>query len=232
MTLTIRTFTGGPLETHGFLVFDRAGRAIVVDVPPGQAEPIAAGAKSIGATIGQIVITHPHWDHFADAASLRELTGAPIAAHPGAEPRLRDARTSLFPVDGVDFGPASLLPDRGIDEGDVVDLGDSQFQVLFTPGHEPAHIALFEARLDFLLSGDVIFPGGHGTLDVPSADAGQMRDSLLKLAALPGRTVVYNGHGRTTTLRQERHWLPKPDVDLAQADRVRMPAESQQLRKS
>ena len=225
MTLTIRTFTGGPLETHGFLVFDRAGRALVVDVPPGQAEAIAAGARELGVSIARIVITHPHWDHFADAAALRALTGATIAAHPDAEPRLRDARTSLFPVEGVDFGPASLVPDQSIIEGDVIELGDVRLHVLFTPGHEPAHIVLYSPALDFLLGGDVIFPGGHGTTDVPGASDEQMQVSLRKLAALPGRTVIYNGHGRTTTLRQERSWLPKPEpeTDVTESDRVRFP---------
>ena len=208
MALRIRTFTGGPLATNAFLVSDDDGRSLVVDVPPGTASEIASALRMYGLRLERIVITHPHWDHFADANALRDLTGVPIAAHPEARPRLQNARTSLFPVEGVDFGPASLLPDQAIDEGDIVRLGRTRFDVLFTPGHEPSHIALYAPDEAILLSGDVIFPGGHGTLDVPGADAEAMGRSLRKLAALPDDVTVYNGHGDPTTLGAERSWLP------------------------
>lgn len=208
MTLRIRTFTGGPLNTNSFLVSDDDGQAMVVDVPPGTAPEIAAALRMYGLTLGRIVITHPHWDHFADANALRKLTGVPIAAHPEARPRLQNARASLFPVEDVDFAPASLLPDQAIDEGDLVFLGKTRFQVLFTPGHEPSHISLYQPEEAVLLSGDVIFPGGHGTLDVPGADADAMDRSLRKLAALPDEVTIYNGHGDSTTIGAERRWLP------------------------
>ncbi len=79
--------------------------------------------------------------------------------------------------------------------------------MLFTPGHEPAHIALYQPDEAILLSGDVIFPGGHGTLDVPGADAGAMDRSLRKLAALPDEVTIHNGHGEPTTIGAERSWL-------------------------
>ena len=208
MALRIRTFTGGPLSTNGFLVSDDEGRSIDVDVPPGTATEIAGALRMYGLTLDRIVITHPHWDHFADANALRDLTGAPIAAHPDARPRLQNARISLFPVEGIDFAPASFLPDQAIDEVDMVVLGRTRFDVLFTPGHEPAHVALYQAAERILLSGDVIFPDGHGTLEVTGADADAMDRSLRKLAALPDDVTVYNGHGDPTTLGAERSWLP------------------------
>ena len=208
MGLRIRTFTGGPLATHAFLVSDEDGRSIVVDVPPGTADQLVSALRMYGLTLDRIVITHPHWDHFADAGALRDATGVPIAAHPDATPRLQNARTSLFPVDGVDFSPASLVPDQSIDEGDQVQVGQTRLRVLFTPGHEPSHIALYQPDEGILISGDVIFPGGHGTLDVPGADPAAMDRSLRKLAALPDAVIVYNGHGDPTTLGAERGWLP------------------------
>lgn len=210
MALRVRTFTGGPLSTNGFLVSDEDGRAIVIDVPPDSAAEIASAVRMYGLTLATIVITHPHWDHFADARALRGQTGAPIAAHPDATPRLMAARTSLFPVEGIDFAPASLTPDRSIDEGDQVVVGDIRLDVVFTPGHEPAHVALLDLAGGMLFSGDVIFPGGHGTLDVPGADAAAMASSLRKLAKLPDEVTVYNGHGAPTTIGAERGWLPAP----------------------
>lgn len=208
MALRIRTFTGGPLATHAFLVSDEDGRSIVVDVPPHTSDEIASALRMYGLTLERIVITHPHWDHFAGAGALRDLTGVPIAAHADATPRLQNARTSLFSVEGVDFGPASLVPDHALDEGDLVRVGQTWFRVLFTPGHEPSHIALYQPDEGVLISGDVIFPGGHGTLDVPGADSAAMDRSLRKLAALPDDVTIYNGHGEPTTLGAERAWLP------------------------
>lgn len=108
MLLRVRTFTGGPLSTNGFLVSDEDGRAVIIDVPPGTAAEIAKAVRMYGLTLVTVVITHPHWDHFADAGALRERTGAPFAAHLHATPRLMASRTTLFPVSGsVSPPPAS-----------------------------------------------------------------------------------------------------------------------------
>lgn len=80
--------------------------------------------------------------------------------------------------------------------------------VPFTPGHGLAHIALVDTAGRMLFGGDVIFPGGHGTLDVPGAHAAAMASSLRKLATLPDEVTVYDGHGAPTTIGAERGWLP------------------------
>ncbi len=99
-----------------------------------------------------------------------------------------------------------VTPDQLLDEGDEVGLGEHRFQVLHLPGHDPAHIVLYSAADRVFLGGDVLFPGGHGTTEVPGADQAVMNQSLKRIAHLPGDVVVYPGHGQTTKLGDEA-WL-------------------------
>ncbi len=205
MALSIRSFVAGPLETNAYLVADDAtGEAIAIDAPPGVTAELTEAAERAGLRIGQIVITHAHWDHIADAASLAATTGAPLVAHPLAVDRMTTpARQTGLPVE---IPPAQ--PDRVLDDGDEVRVGGIAFQVLHLPGHDPAHIVLYAEKERALLGGDVLFPGGHGTTEVPGADQAAMDRSLVRLAALPPDVTVYPGHGRSTTIGAEASWLP------------------------
>ncbi len=201
MALEIQTFVGGSLETNGYLVGDRqSGDALMIDAPQGVTAGVVQAANAGGWRITEIVITHAHWDHIIDAAALREATGAPLLAHPLAVDRLARPGSAIFELP---FTITPVTPDRLLNEGDEVALGDLRFQVLHLPGHDPAHIALFADRERAFFGGDVVFPGGHGTLEVPGADPAAMGRSLGKLVDLPSDTVVYPGHGATTTLGAE-----------------------------
>jgi hydroxyacylglutathione hydrolase len=98
-----------------------------------------------------------------------------------------------------------------LDEGDTVTLGGYSFTVLHLPGHDPSHIGLFNASTageEILLSGDVLFPGGHGTTEIPGADQAVTNDTMRRLAAeLPATTTVMPGHGASTTIGAETPWI-------------------------
>jgi glyoxylase-like metal-dependent hydrolase (beta-lactamase superfamily II) len=205
MSLTIRTFSSGPIGTNTYLVDDGNGRAFVVDASHDVTPAILAAAKDAGLTIEAILITHPHWDHIGDAQPLHEATGAPLIAHPGAVAKMENPGTSLnMPIPPI----PSSTPDSFLDEGDTFTLGDDAFAVWHLPGHEPSHIVLYHAGDGVVLGGDVLFPNGHGRIDIPGADAGQMRNSLVRLGELPDAVIVYPGHGDSTTIGAERRWLP------------------------
>ncbi len=205
MPLLIKTFVGGPLETNAYLVADdETGAAIVIDAPPDVAAPIAAAATEAGWTLGQLVLTHAHWDHIVDAAALRRAAGGNLAAHPLAVDRLAE------PAGLVGELPVAITPvrpDRLLDDGDTVTVGAHQFRVLHLPGHDPAHLALVSEPDRLFFGGDVLFPGGHGRTDLPLADQATMHRSLARLRDLPPDTVVYPGHGAPTTLGAEAGWL-------------------------
>jgi hydroxyacylglutathione hydrolase len=204
MSLTVSAYPGGPIETNAYLVVDIETReALVVDAPQGITETIVDAAKGASAKITMIVITHTHWDHIGDAAELKVRTGAPLIAHELAVPGLTNPGSVVFDLP-TPIPP--VMPDRFVEDGDTVSLGSHSFTVLHLPGHDEAHIALYSEPDRIFLGGDVLFPGGHGRTDVPGTDQATMERSLARLVDFPSDVVVYPGHGKTTTIGDER-WL-------------------------
>lgn len=206
MPLEIVTFVGGPVQTNAYLVADaETGEALVIDAPHETTREIVEDAARRGWTITQIVITHTHWDHVADAKALKAATGVPLLAHPLAVDPLAKP-TSLFGELPVEVPPVAT--DATLDEGDTVTLGGHTFSVMHLPGHDPSHIALVDENQAFFLGGDVLFPGGHGRTDLPGADQAVMNASLRRLvAALPPTATVLPGHGAPTTIGAEAPWI-------------------------
>jgi hydroxyacylglutathione hydrolase len=204
MAISISAFPGGPIETNAYLVIGADTRdAMVIDAPEGITDEIIAAATQQGANIQQIVITHTHWDHIGDAAEMKEKTGAPLIAHALAVPGLAKPGSVVFELP-TPIPP--VTPDRLVQDGDTVTLGNHTFTVLYLPGHDIAHIALYSEPDRVFLGGDVLFPGGHGRTDVPGTDQATMERSLARLIDFPPDVVVYPGHGKTTTIGNER-WL-------------------------
>lgn len=205
MALQIETFVGGPLETNAYLVADDAtGEAIIIDAPAGVTAEVVAAVEAAGWTLRQLVLTHAHWDHIVDAAALRQAAGGNLAAHPLAVERLA-APGSM--VGELPFTIAPTRPDQLLNDGDEVAVGTHRFRVMHLPGHDPAHIVLVGEADRLFFGGDVVFPGGHGTTEVPLADQATMDRSLARLRDLPPDLVVYPGHGATTTLGAEAGWI-------------------------
>jgi glyoxylase-like metal-dependent hydrolase (beta-lactamase superfamily II) len=206
MTLSILTIPGGELETNTYLVADSAtGDAIVIDAARDTTQPVQEALAANGWTPRSIVLTHTHWDHIADAAPMRRALRVPLYAN-------AFARTLFGGPEAVISAPGqpdieSFAPDGSLDEGDEVTVGSHTFTVLFVPGHEPAHIALWNEADNVLFGGDVLFPGGHGTTEIPGSDQRIINQTVRRLARLPEQTVVYPGHGAPTTIGAERHWI-------------------------
>lgn len=203
MPLTIRRFTGGPLDTNAFLILDTtSGDAIVVDAPDGTTPEIIAAVNETGATVHQIVVTHGHWDHIQDLRVMSEALDAPIVGHPDVRQRIEQPDASPTPV------PVEAARMSGeLDEGDDVAVGGHVFTVMHMPGHDVAHITLYSATDKLVFGGDVLFPGGHGRTDIPGSDQDIMNRTLRRFLELPGDVRVFTGHGEETTLDAEQRWI-------------------------
>lgn len=204
MALTVETFTGGPIDTNAYLVFDDVSKQIlIVDAPLDVDGPLERRVAELGGEVVLIVLTHAHWDHIGSTNALHAHFSAAIAAHPLTRDRLAAPGSSVMQPP-VEIPP--VMPDRWLAEGDRVPLGAHEFVVMHLPGHDPGHIALYSEPDRLLLSGDVLFPNGHGRTDIPGASDTHMAASLKRLAALPNDVTVYPGHGAPTTIGAES-WL-------------------------
>lgn len=199
-------FPFGPFETNAILVgCEKTLKAAIVDPSPGSGNAILQKVKEHGLTVEKVLLTHSHWDHFADAFSLKEKTGAPLYVHP------LDAKNIELPgSDGIPlFIPiAAVKADHFLNEGDVITVGSLNFEVIHSPGHSPGSVCYYMREKKVLLSGDTLFQGSIGNLSLPTGQPELMWRSLDKLAKLPAETRVIPGHGADTTIGKE-HWLSR-----------------------
>jgi hydroxyacylglutathione hydrolase len=200
--LVIKTLPVGPIQTNCYLIgCSETFEGAVID-PGWDAPTILAAASAAGLTIKYVLNTHAHWDHVSANAAVIEATGAQLAIHPNELPLLR-ARGGADQW-GVPVRP-SPEPDVELTEGQLIQIGELELQVLFTPGHTPGHVSFYEADAGVLFDGDVLFKQGIGRTDLPGGDHHALMHSIRNvLMMLPLETVVYSGHGPPTTIGEER----------------------------
>jgi len=199
MPLRVDQLSLGPMGTNCYVVRAEAtsGDAVVVD-PSGDATELRLTLARLGASCKAILVTHGHWDHLLGVADLAEGTGAPVHMAEGERMLLEDP--AGFTPPGVTLRP--YTPDVLLAGGEMVELASIAFEVLAVPGHSPAHLA-FHAD-GCLFSGDVLFAGSVGRTDFPGSDWDTLVASIRMLVdTFPPETVVYPGHGPTTTLGAE-----------------------------
>ncbi|MCW3031015.1 MAG: fold metallo-hydrolase [Solirubrobacterales bacterium] len=228
--LDVRAFTVGPVQENCYIVADlRPGAdgvrpALLVD-PGEEPERLLEAIDELGVRIEAILITHCHFDHIGAVAPLARATGAPVYC-PEIERQLLTDVMSWVPPG---FGPfESWTPEHTVSGGERLTLAGLEIDVLFTPGHSPGHVTYAIASAgdrkaageassgDFsgqagpaLLSGDVLFAGSVGRVDLPGGDWATLERSIGGLLrAYPPQTVVYPGHMGVTTLGRERDTNP------------------------
>ena len=197
----------GPLQTNCYLATCTETLETAVIDPSWDGRRIAAIASERGYPITHILLTHSHFDHVGGLAELKQETNAPIYIHPEAIAMLAHA-----PEAAARFNltlPAPPQADQMLAEGDVIEVGQLKFEVLFTPGHAPGHVSFYLPEHNLIFDGDVLFQRSIGRTDFPGCDHATLMHSIReKLLVLPDETAVLSGHGPTTTIGQEKEWNP------------------------
>ncbi len=192
----------GPIGTNCYVYGDPDTRRGWIIDPGDDAAAIADVVAQHGLVVEAILITHAHWDHVGAVRALREATGAPFLAPEGEVQDLRQAavRAQLAFGYSIDQPPE---PDRLLRDGDVLQAGNLTLRVYHAPGHTPGHVILVGDGLAFV--GDVVFAGSVGRTDLPGGDWETLQRTLReRILVLPDDTVLYPGHGPSTTVGRER----------------------------
>jgi hydroxyacylglutathione hydrolase len=215
--LDVRSFTVGPVQENSYLVraSSDAKSALLID-PGDEPERLEQAIETLGVEVEAILITHCHFDHIGAVTPLARATGAPVYCPEIERSVLADVMSWVPPG----FGPfESYEADFTLAGGEHLTLAGIDIDVIFTPGHSPGHLTY--AMPGALLSGDVLFQGSVGRVDLPGGDWPTLERSIGSLLkAFPMDTVVYPGHMGLTTLGRERDTNPF----LAEL-RVRVPRE-------
>jgi glyoxylase-like metal-dependent hydrolase (beta-lactamase superfamily II) len=199
MSLAIDQLSLGQIGTNCYLVrADPAATEAVVIDPGAEAAEIERALASLGATCAAILLTHSHYDHFGALADLAESTGAPVW--------LPEGELDVFRRPGDFFSGISMRAYTGdatlLTGGETVEAAGISFQVRHVPGHSPGHVSYYAEGA--LFSGDVLFSGSVGRVDLPFGDWDTLLDSIRSLTeAYPPETIVLSGHGPATTLGDE-----------------------------
>jgi hydroxyacylglutathione hydrolase len=193
----------GPVVTNVHVLGDpETKEAIAIDTATPSVAWIADELAERDWTLRLIVSTHGHWDHIGDNAAVAEHTGAQIAVHPLDRDRLTDPKPLWAP-----FPIPPSVPAVELAEGGEIRFGGLRLRVLHTPGHTEGSVCLYDADGGRLFSGDTLFAGAWGRVDLPGGSAEQMAESIARLAGLDDPLRVLPGHGPATTIGRERGWM-------------------------
>jgi glyoxylase-like metal-dependent hydrolase (beta-lactamase superfamily II) len=186
---------------------DQTNGAVVVD-PGGDLERIIAKTEELGITVEAIWLTHGHLDHAGAAEAAKAHFKVDIIGPHKADKLLLDNIVMAATQYGL-TGFANAAPDRWLDEGDVVSIGEHEFEVRHCPGHAPGHVVFINHAKKMILMGDVLFQGSIGRTDLPGGDHQQLLDSIAeKLMTLDDDYQFICGHSQPSTIGAERKTNP------------------------
>jgi hydroxyacylglutathione hydrolase len=202
VSLEVEMLTVGAIAENCFLLRRQGSDRLLVVDPGEEGERILAAAGEIG-KVEAILLTHCHFDHIGAVAPVAAATGAPVYCPAIEVPILADIM-AFVPWEG--FGPyESYDADETVAGGETLELAGLELDVIFTPGHSPGHVTYSVRGEDAIFSGDVLFQGSVGRVDLPGGDGPTLIESIgTLLDSHSDETVVHPGHMGLTTLGAER----------------------------
>lgn len=193
--MIIKQFIKAPLQNNNYVIIDEdSSEAVLIDCSE-PTDDIMDYIKEQGATLKYILLTHAHFDHILGVNYYREKFGVPVFLHKDDVPLL--GQLSQYVA-----GAESVAVDKFFGDDAEFELGNKKIKVIHTAGHTEGSVCFLIDNI--LFSGDTLFYGTYGRVDLPFGDEQKMVESLKKLFTLFDDIVVYPGHGESTTVGKEK----------------------------
>jgi glyoxylase-like metal-dependent hydrolase (beta-lactamase superfamily II) len=207
----VQCFTFNPFQENTYVVYDETKECVIFD--PGninvkEDKILSAFIENEQLNVVQLINTHCHLDHVFGNQYVVEKYKVEFSMHKGEVPVLN----SFIPtcqLYGIPIKVPSPNPTKFIEHQDVISFGNTQLLALLTPGHSPASLSFYCEASGFIISGDVLFRESIGRTDLPGGNFDTLVNSInTHLFTLPNQTIVYSGHGPTTTIGYEKENNP------------------------
>ena len=208
--LRFESFVFNPFAENTYVVYDDDTKECVIIDPgcstAGEENELFGFIDSHRLKPLMAINTHGHIDHIVGNTAVKKRYGIPVAAHPNVKDDFLRSRqqAQLF---GMSFMGEGELPDRDLEDGEVIKVGESTLEVISTPGHAMGSISLYAEIEGWVFTGDALFCRSIGRTDFPGGNYEQLRTNIIeRLFHLPDDTEVYSGHGESTTIFDERKY--------------------------
>lgn len=204
--IKVKSFTFNPFQENTYVLYDESKSCIIVD--PGcydtaEKEELTRFVSDKALVVEKLINTHCHIDHVLGNKFVMDTYGVELYIHKNDSETLRAVASYAANYGFPNFEPTE--EDQYLNEGDTMTFGSSALEILYVPGHAPGHVALISHADMFCINGDVLFKGSIGRTDLPGGDLDTLIKSIHdKMFNLPDNTVVYCGHGPTTTIGEEK----------------------------
>ena len=199
MVSELMRYSGGALECNGYLVVGAHGECVAVDAPDGFTD-WALAQLSGGKRITHLLLTHQHFDHIQDAASLQRATGCLVHAGAAYDPALAQNALAWGIPEPESFTVDDVVPAQDV----TLTLADMQWKALHVPGHAPDSLAWHATERSEVFTGDALFAGSVGRTDFPGGNARTLVENIrCKILTLDPHTAVHPGHGPGTNVGEE-----------------------------
>ena len=207
MKIHLESFTCGPFQENGYILFTDSKDAVIIDPGCSTQEEKSMFKDFIVSNelkIHALLSTHCHIDHVMGNAFILENYAIDYYIHELDLPVLHAAERSAQ-VYGIPGFQVSPLPTKFLNDQQVLTFGDITLKVLFGPGHAPGHVAFYSEANNFIVSGDILFKGSFGRVDLPGGDIETLKNTIHSVMfQLPEQTTVHSGHGPSTTIGVEK----------------------------
>jgi glyoxylase-like metal-dependent hydrolase (beta-lactamase superfamily II) len=209
--MQVYKLTYNPFQENTFVVADEDKNCVIIDpgcyfseekkhflnfITSNRLKPLA------------LLNTHAHLDHIFGNSTVLENFDLPYYLHEKDLPLLAMAEKSAALYGMHEFLP-SPEPTHFLQEGETLNFGKINFQVIYGPGHAPGHVAFYNSIEKILINGDILFQGSYGRVDLPGGNLADLKHTIInKLFKLPEDTTVFCGHGGETTIGKEKQNNP------------------------